>query len=196
MKILTTTLPYQKVSGIIESIVFTEGRKRPHIGNDFDDVAQEIRLTCLKALDSYDATRIGPSPFKYLQTCTKNHLYNMDRGTFVPNNPPCVRCILWDRVNRKCEENEEGCEKILQYRKRMASKAALKNPSHNLEDNYNELKVHGDVDSFLLDNSIRQALPKYLLIDYVKLINGSADKVSMRHKSQIRKIVKRLIQDV
>ena len=192
---MPTTLPYEKVSGLIESIIFTEGKKHPHIGFEFDDIAQEIRLICIKALSSFDPTRIGPSAFKYLQTCTHNHLYNMNRGTFVPNNPPCARCPLWDKLNRKCEENEEGCDKILQYRKRMANKAALKNPTNNIEDNFNDFKTHSDIDSFILDHSIRQKLPSYLLIDYYKMLAGSSDKVSLRHKSQIRKIVKKLMQD-
>ena len=194
---MKSPLSYIDVSGIIESIVYTEGRKYTCPGISFEDIGQEIRLACIKALNSYNPARIGPSSFKFLQTCARNHVYNMNRGVIVPNNPPCVRCPLWDRYTKKCEEKEDGCEKIKQYRQHMAAKANLRAPNITInEEVTNQTDRYGSVEHFILDDSIRELLPGHLLLDYVRMLNGASDQVSTHHKNQIRRIVKGLIQDV
>ncbi len=97
---VSDTPSYAEVSDIVEALVNIEGRRTPIPGMDFEDTAQEVRMECVRVLQFYDATRIGPSPFKYLQTCVRNFLYNQRRGIWVPNNPPCVRCPLWDKMKK------------------------------------------------------------------------------------------------
>lgn len=185
------TIPtYADVSDIVEALVHTEGRKYPIPGMDHEDIAQEIRLECLRVLEFYNSDRIGPSPYKFLQTCVRNKIYNMRRGIWVPNNPPCARCPLWDRQNRLCTIDEIGCEKIVQYRDSMATKADLKRPA-SLEIDVNDNTQESAMDAMLLDQSIRDALPTHLLAPYDALINGL--KITSRQKKQIRDIVTNII---
>ena len=189
--ITTSGIPtYEEVSGVIESIVHTEGRKYPIPGQDFEDTAQEIRLECIRVLQFYDSNRIGPSPFKFLQTCIKNFLYNQRRGIWVPNNPPCVRCPLWDRERKTCTIDEIGCDKIIKYRKNMATKADIKCPI-SLEIDVTDITPEQHMDSILMDQSIRNALPDKLIPYYEKLINGR--KIPNNLKTQIREIVTQVI---
>lgn len=180
------TLTYEDVTHIVEALVNTEGRRYPIPDRDHEDIAQDIRLECLRLLTHYDPTRIGPSPYKYFQTCIRNFLYNLRRGIWVPNNPPCARCPLWDKVGRKCTIEEVGCEKIVQYRANMARKANLKTPSL-IDDDVLDNVHEQEIDSVLLDHSIIEALPPKLLPFYEKLKNG--EKIPPRMKKNIREIV-------
>ena len=186
------TPTYADVSDIVEALVNIEGRKYPIPGMDFEDTAQEIRLECVRVLNFYDSTRIGPSPYKYLQTCVRNFLYNQRRGIWVPNNPPCVRCPLWDKVRRICTIDEVGCDKIVQYRESMATKAALKRPA-TLEVDIMDSNHEQETDATFLDDSIRQALPKHLHSYYDQLIIGNA--IPPRIKRQIREIAMQVINN-
>lgn len=186
------TPSYSDISDIVEALVNTEGRRYPIPGYDHEDIAQEIRVECLRVLPFFDAGRIGPSPYKYLQTCVRNFLYNMRRGIWVPNNPPCVRCPLWDRVRRTCTIEEIGCEKIVQYRENMAAKADLRRP-HSLEDDVLDNYQDEHTDAMLLDQSIRGALPARLLPFYDKMLVGA--KIPARTKREIRLIVTEIINN-
>ena len=184
---------YAELQPVIEAIINTEGRRYPIPGMERDDIAQEIRLECLRVMQFYDATRIGNSPYKFLQVCVKNFLYNMRRGIYVPNNPPCVRCPLWDKVRRTCIIDEIGCEKIVQYRNSMATKAALRAPS-TLEVDITESEGL-DIDAWTLDDSIHSKLPPAYIKHYHAMKEGRGDEVPARIKRQIRNIVKEVLGD-
>lgn len=186
------TLSYADVSDIVEALAHTEGRKYPIPGMEFEDIAQEIRVECIRVLQFYDADRIGPSPYKWFQTCVRNFLYNQRRGIWVPNNPPCIRCPLWNRVDKTCQVDEVDCDKIVQYRNNMSTKAALRQPS-SLEMDVTDDVHEQELDALILDQSIRDALPDHLIEFYEKMTNG--ERVSARIKRQIREIALNIINN-
>lgn len=184
-----------EVSGVIEQIAYKEARIAARSRIEQDDLKQEIRMACIKALTQFDATRIGPSPYAFLVRCAKNHLYNLSRGTFVPNNPPCTRCPLWDKKTRTCSVKEVGCDKIVEYRKSMSAKASIKH-ADNLGDYETIDSVHsGDVDALVLYTSIKDKLPVDMLLDFEKMIDGRIKEVSSKRRGQIRKIVREFLDD-
>lgn len=185
-------LEYSDISDIVEALVNTEGRRYPIPDMDRDDIAQEIRLECFRVLSYYEPARIGPSPYKFLQTCVRNFLYNMRRGIWVPNNPPCSRCPLWDRVKKVCVINEVGCEKIINYRANMAAKADLRRPV-NIENEILDNIQDQENDASILNQSILDTLPKHLIPYYEKLISGQ--KISHRMKTKIREFVIEIINN-
>ena len=186
------TPSYADVADVIEALVYKEGRRYPIPGMDFEDIAQEIRMECIRVLHSYDATRIGPSPYKYLQTCVRNFLYNKRRGIWVPNNPPCVRCPLWDKIKKTCTIDEVDCDKIVQYRKNMATKAAIRQPN-SLEFDITDDQHEEGLNALVLDQSIRNALPSHLVLYYERMLLG--EKIPARIKKQIRDIATGVIND-
>lgn len=185
------TLNYEDISDIVEALVYTEGRRYPIPGMDHEDIAQEIRMECLRILPMYDCNRIGPSPYKYFQVCIKNFLYNIKRGIWVPNNPPCVRCPFWDKLNKTCVIDEIGCDKIVQYRKNMSTKAALKQPASVNDSVIDQQGIN--IDAILLETSIRDSLPERLVEPYEALING--DKISSKLRKEIREITLTVIKE-
>ena len=184
-----------EVSGVIESIAFKESRLAARSRMERDDLRQEIRMACIRALVQFDASRIGPSPYIFLLRCAQNHVYNLNRGTLVPNNPPCTRCPLWDKKNKLCTINEIGCDKIVEYRKNMQTKASIKH-ADNLGDQDTATLFHqGNQDAIALYTSIKDVMPKSLLPDLEKILSGRIKEVSAKKKAQIRKIVRDLLED-
>jgi hypothetical protein len=118
----------------------------------------------------------------------------MKRGIYVPNNPPCVRCPLWNRKARHCIIDEIGCEKILQYRSNMNKRAAVHNPG-TLEDKHLINDTQLQIEKFVLDESLRSILPEYLLEDYAKMTNGKSKEVSPSRKRRIRQLVREYLED-
>jgi hypothetical protein len=91
--------------------------------------------------------------------------------------------------------NEEGCQPIIVYRQHMATKAALHRPD-NIGHEALDAKPGSQVDeSFLLDSSIRDILPEYLISEYDKMLAGFVDEVSPKDRASIRKIVRDLLKD-
>jgi hypothetical protein len=182
---MTTT---SGILAVIDVIAIQESHMAARSHMEVEDLQQEIRFACIKALTKFDPTRIGPSPYAFLKRCAKNHLYNLNRGTYVPNNPPCVRCPLW--IDKTCSINEEGCDKIVKYRQSMDAKATIKHPD-NLGD-YDK-SVFSQNEAFVLDSSIRDMLPSGLINDYNLMVAGVS--INSKNRSRIRKLVKDMLND-
>jgi hypothetical protein len=193
------TLTYSDISEIVEALVYTKGYNVIIPGLGRDDIAQEIRAECFRALRSFNAKRIGPSPYKYLERCVHNYLYNMRRGIYVPNNPPCVRCPFWDKVGKTCTIDEADpddrnvpCKKITDYRKSMSTKASIKHPSCLSVELIDPRSVR-DVDSIDLHESIRTVLSKGLFRSYERMIGGK--DIPYSEKKKIRDLITEMLND-
>lgn len=187
----SATSDYSHLSGLIEQVVHHKLYKHyvPDMGPD--DIAQEIRIKCVAAMEKFDATRIGPNPYQFLSKVADNHLYNLKRGTWVPNNPPCNRCPLWDIVHKTCTVNEVGCDKIVEYRQKMAAKAALRTATE-LPD-YGQNIHETDIEADILHEHFKAKMPKKLLSHYEKLVRG--EKILAHHKTKIRAIIKAILHE-
>ncbi len=186
---------YDQINNIVEALVHTEGIRVKVPGLSFEDLAQEIRLECIRVMQHFDQKRIGPVPYRFLQVCIRNKLYNMRRGLHVPNNPPCVRCEFWNKKTKSCDINEENCDKIVEYRNNMSIKASLRKPAAvDISENI-ELQTNSVATAFILDDSIKTILPKELISSYELMKAGQQDRVSNKDKRKIRDLVRKLIDD-
>lgn len=186
------TPTYEEYSDVVESLIRTEGRPFLFPGLAQEDIAQEIRMECVRVMSKFDASRIGPSPYRYLRQCVRNFLFNMRRGIYVPNNPPCVRCPYWNRHNKTCLIDEVGCQKIVDYRNNMRRKADIHNPG-TLDSEVLDYSVGASLDAIVLNDSIRDALPESLISDYEMMLEGRSSEVPLKSRRAIRRIVQELL---
>jgi hypothetical protein len=183
---------YEDYADVVERLIRTEGRSFLFPGLGQDDIAQEIRMECVRVMTKFDASRIGPSPYRYLKQCVRNFLFNMRRGIYVPNNPPCVRCPYWSKLGKTCLIDEVGCQKIVDYRRNMQKRAAIHNPG-TLDSEVLDYSVGANLDAIVLDESIRGILPESLISDYKLMLVGRSSEVSLKNKRAIRQIVQELL---
>jgi DNA-directed RNA polymerase specialized sigma24 family protein len=74
-----TTFTYEDLETDIERLVSMKAGMYTIPGFDRDDVGQEIRMTCVKALTKYDAAKNNSTPFHYLARCVDNRMRNLLR---------------------------------------------------------------------------------------------------------------------
>lgn len=167
---------YDSVSGVIESIVHAYVNVKKVTVPDMEDcdLAQEIRIMCIQALDSghYDQKKSPDGPYNYLFRTVANRTYNLKRGVWTVNNPPCTRCEHWSKKERRCLSNENECFKMQKYKEAMRSKALLRisigDGSYNTYDN----DSMGTIDDYILEDYIITNLSPELRSYYCSVRRG------------------------
>lgn len=182
-------IAYEDASTLVEKIVSLKKKKYQFPGVDPEDTAQDIRVICWEALSRFDPARMGKSVFHFVARCVDNRLYNQFRGIYLDNNPPCLRCDEYDRSTKSCMIDEIGCDRILQYRERMARRRAIASPT-----SYSTLE--GESEGFTEDSRLphslttgsltgvsdlsdqfRMSLDEDLRPFYDKIVSGHAEQV-------------------
>ena len=194
MTIVGSGISYIDATDTIEKIVSIKARKYTKPGSSKDDVAQEIRLICFQALEKYDPARVGRSIFHFLARCVDNGLYNQQRGIYFDNNPPCLRCEHYIKETKTCAIQESGCDRIIQYRDKMARRRAVQAPiSYNVDEDDEPINI-GYIPSptgyLNLDEHIRSTIPVDLLASYEKMINEGHSSVPAKMRKRIQAFVK------
>lgn len=191
---------YHSVSGVIERVVthYVHVRRVRIPDMDAQDIAQEIRIKCIQALESsqYNPNKSNGSPYNFLYRCIHNHIYNLRRGTWVPNNPPCVRCRYWDRKQRMCvaKNGEDECVKMQKYREAMHIKASLRTPIGF--DKYcteGQSIEFGSIEEFELDDLIINKLSPRLCNEYMKLRRGI--DIRQKKRNELKRVILEILND-
>ncbi len=182
-------IPYEDASSLVETIVSLKKSKYRFPGVDPEDTAQDIRMICWEALSRFDPSKMGKSVFHFVARCVDNRLYNQFRGVYLDNNPPCLRCPEYNKATKTCEIDEIGCDRIVQYRDRMARRRAIAAPTSysSLDEEGEALSEGTRVPHSLTTGSLtgvtdmsdgfRLALREELREDYDKMVSGRGDEV-------------------
>ncbi len=182
-------IPYNDHTSLVETIVSIKKGKYRFPGVDPEDIAQDIRIICWEALSRFDPAKMGKSVFHFVARCVDNRLYNQFRGVYLDNNPPCLRCPEWDKENKTCKIEEIGCDRIMQYRDRMARRRAIAAPtSYSVLDGEgdaltedvnvpNSLTVGSLTGVTDMSDQFRLAVREDLRPYYDKMVNGQAHEV-------------------
>lgn len=190
---------YDDVQDIIEKIVAIKCARWSFPGCDSDDIAQEVRILCFKALQKYDPAKENKGIFYFLAKSVDNGLYNKGRGVYFDNNPPCTRCPEYNKETKECC----GSERYLKYRKNMERRRAIDNPIifssvvdkgdgeegvESLEQC--EVSSTGFID---LDEHIRTNLDPDLIGYYDDMVSGQVSLVPSRIKRKIRNQIREIL---
>lgn len=182
-------IPYEEQLQLVETIVSLKKGKYKFPGVDPEDTAQEIRIICWEALSRFSPEKVGKSVFHFVARCVDNRLYNQFRGVYLDNNPPCLRCPEWNKQTKVCEIDEVGCDRIVQYRDRMARRRAIAAPTsystldgdaegvsedQKLPSSLTTGSVTGLTD---LNDQFRLAVREDLRIFYDMIVEGKSNEV-------------------
>jgi hypothetical protein len=181
-------IPYSDAANLVETIVSIKKKKYQFPGVDPEDTAQDIRIICWEALSKFDPSKMGKSVFHFVARCVDNRLYNQFRGVYLDNNPPCLRCAEYDKTTKSCKIQEIGCDRIVQYRERMARRRAIAAPSsYSSMENNSESGCEVQLPASLVTGSLtgvsdlsdefRALIKDDLRVYYDKIVDGRSDEV-------------------
>lgn len=204
-KISTSGIQYEDAEDLVETIVSMKKGKYAFPGVDPEDLAQDIRLMCWEALEQkLDPDKLGKSVFHFVARVIDNGLYNKFRGVYLDNNPPCLRCEHYIKATKSCAIEEIGCDRIVQYRERMARKRAIAAPlSYNAHLDSEEgadfsahasLSVGSATGAHDLDDTLRTSLDANLVPYYDMMINGEMDSVPAHYRRLVQRQVRLIIE--
>jgi DNA-directed RNA polymerase specialized sigma24 family protein len=151
-----------EVLAIIERVALHHAPSYTFGSYERDDIAQEARIICLKALDvrQYDPAR----PLEnYLHVCVQKRLLNLFRDECHRNDPPCRGCHGGDH----CQDSDGS------WKGRNDSKASLAKAADPDDDRPSKVAeepdLAGEADLSELLALIDRELPIGLRPDYLRM---------------------------
>lgn len=96
-----------EVGRIIEGIAQAKSRQHVRIAYlDHEDIAQEVRIKCIKSLPRYDPKLSGAKLKTFLTVCAENRIRDIRRSLLYKHNKPCFRCPMWNQPAYKSGEHD------------------------------------------------------------------------------------------
>lgn len=139
-------LSFTEQEELIERIATAKAYQHRKIGYyDFDDLKQEVRVKCWKAVEKYNES-CGANLFVFLSICAENRLRDIRRSVQYKNNKPCFRCPFWDKGaaasgNHDClvYYDKINCERYAKHERFVYTKLSASSPididTQRIEDN-------------------------------------------------------------
>lgn len=186
-------LSYEEISSIVEYLVKVKSNNHVFDCYNEDDIGQEIRLICFKALNHFDSDKVEKSKrVNFFGRCVDNALHNLKRDKYIRYSNPCNGdCEL---LHGEDEELGKVCKKWRKHQEKIKRKKNIKHPISieilgDIKDTQFEKIIEmEDIKMYLLsniDSSLRQGL--------LDILSGNKKSVSSRDKKKIQIFVRRML---
>lgn len=187
---------YKDIESIVEYLVKVKSRDYTFDCFEANDIGQEIRLICFKALNHFDFAKVKEDKLvNFFGKCVDNRLRNLKRDRYIRFSSPCNSdCDMLH--GEKDSELNQVCKKWLRHQERIEKQKVIKNPVSielvgELKDNGFEKYIEAeDIKRFLIDNiedSLRPGL--------IKILTGNSKKVPIKYRREIQASVKIIMAD-
>jgi len=191
------SLTYKDIESIVEYLVKVKSHDNTFDCFGTDDIGQEIRLICFKALNHFDFDKVKEDKLvNYFGKCVDNRLHNLRRDRYIRFSSPCNSDCDMLHGGEKDAELNQMCKKWLKHQDRIAKQKIIKNPVSielvgELRDNKFEKLIEAeDIKRFLVDNIEDNLRP-----GLVKILTGNSKKVPIRYRREIQASVKLIMTD-
>jgi hypothetical protein len=193
-----TKITYEDIKDIVEYLVGTKSYQYRFDCYEADDIGQEIRLICIRALEHFDVDRVEKEKWKnFFGRCVDNALKNLKRDNYIRTASPCTSdCSLLHGDEYLNNFLGHVCKRWLKFRKGLQRKISIMHPlniekvGHNIQDRDFEKEIETED----LINYLRKILPHELRESFNIMVGGRANSVSLRDKKKIRKILKGVLE--
>jgi len=188
---------YSDISDIVEYLVNTKSRTYTFDCWTHEDIAQEIRIICFKALAHFDVSRVEPDKWKnFFGRCVDNGLKNLKRDNYIRNSPPCKGdCGMLHGDEHLDKDLTMVCKRWLKFRERLQRKIRVLHPIpiDFVGDIIKLAGVESEFEAKDLEEHILSHTPKELKRQLKLMIDGKAAKVPRKDKQKIREFVERIL---
>lgn len=190
-------LRYEDITHIVEYLVRTKSRNYTFDCWTEDDIAQEIRIICFKALAHFDVSRVKEDKWQnFFGRCVDNGLKNLKRDNYIRPTPACKGdCGLLHGEKEDEQLLGKVCKKYLRHQNNTRRKIKILHPvpidviGENIKDSAMEKALEiKDLERFLLEK-----IPEKFKEPLVKMLNGLDKEVSKKDKQKVREYVNKIL---
>lgn len=137
-------LSYIDIEAIVERLVSLKSHNYTFDHFTSDDIGQEIRIICLKALKHFDIEKIEKDKWpNFFGRCVDNGLKNLKRDNYVRFTPSCAgECNLLHGDEFLTSELDSVCKKWQKFKKNLKRKLSIKHPV-NVDVAFSVIKTRG-----------------------------------------------------
>lgn len=127
---MQNNIKYSDIADIVENLVKLKASSYRFDHFDTDDVAQEIRIICLKALNHFEVDKIDKDKWaNFFGRCVDNGLKNLKRDNYVRFTPSCTgECNLLHGDEFINSELDGICKKWVKFKINLKKKLNIKHP--------------------------------------------------------------------
>lgn len=193
----TKELQYNDIHDIVEHLVSIKSYNFSFDVYGADDIGQEIRIICFRALQHFDVTRVEKDRWaNFFGRCVDNGLKNLKRDNYIRPSTPCPPdCSALHGEEYLTNEIDGVCKRWLKHRENIQRRIGVIHPV-NLEvigDVVRDNKTDGDSQYRDLKNYLLEKLPQELHASFGEMLNGRGSKLTLNQRRKVQKAVKILL---
>lgn len=187
-------LTYDDIEDIVEYLVSTKAWNNTFDCWSVDDIAQEIRIICFKALTHFDSNKVKDGKHvNFFGRCVDNALMNLKRDNYVRYKKTCDgECEL---LHGNDAELSKVCNKWMQEQEKIKIKLSIRHPididvvGDIRDSDFEEMIEVKDIKQYLLKN-IDESLKPALM----NILGGNKRGVDSKDRRKIQLFVKRMLR--
>ncbi len=190
-------LSYKDIEKIVEYLVKTKSRIYSFDCYTEEDIGQEIRIICFRALDHFDITRVKEDKWQnFFGRCVDNGLKNLKRDNYLRTSPPCKGDCGFLHGDQYMNELGRICKKWLKFRKNLQRKIKVKHPIPIavIGDNVKDGNQEKEIESRDLEKYVLESVPEELRSNLRLMLDGHGKNVPRKEKKRIQELVKRILE--
>lgn len=192
-------ITYKDIEDIVEYLVRTKSYNYSFDCYAPADIAQEIRIICLKALKHFDIDRVVEDKWQnFFGRCVDNGLKNLKRDKYLRTTSPCKSdCELLHGDEHLNGDLGSVCKRWLKFRKTLQCKINIKHPLPIglLGDIKQKTSFDEEIEAKDLKQHLFKMMDKKLRPSLKKMLNGNAKKVSKENREKIQEKIAKFIED-
>jgi len=196
---IQTDITYDDIAKIVEYLVKTKARNYTFDCWTEDDIAQEIRIICFKALAHFDVGRVKPDKWQnFFGRCVDNGLKNLKRDNYLRPSSPCKGDCELFHGDSEDDNIPLGmvCKRWLRFKSNRDRKIKVLHPVpiEVIGDSVPDSNIEKDVEMRDLQDHIVSLMPQKLKGPLIKMLNGKDKEVSRKDKQKVREHVNRILE--
>jgi hypothetical protein len=190
-------LKYSDIEDIIEYLVATKSHSFSFDVFGADDIAQEIRIICYRALQHFDANRVGKDRWtNFFGRCVDNGLKNLKRDNYIRPSTPCgIECNALHGEQHLITNVAGVCKRWLKDRENHFKRIGIMHPVciESVGDIVRDMGSDKDSKFRDLKNNLLEKLPKDLHPAFEEMLAGRGSFLTLNQRRKVQKAVKNLL---
>jgi DNA-directed RNA polymerase specialized sigma24 family protein len=184
---------YDDIQDIVEYLVKTKSRSYAFDCYSYEDIAQEIRIICLKKIEKFDPEKTDPEKWQnFFGRCVDNGLKNLKRDNYIRTSSP------YKKTFHELEDSDESPEaqrirKLYgDFQKRIKAQIGIihARPISLMGEIKNNAEFEEEMEYKDLEEHLVKAAPEYIRIPLRMMLKGNIKGVSKKEKRKVQAYVK------